>query len=484
MIQAWSGTTSWRSKALLGVVGAVLAVGIGVAAAAFPPLALGIVAAPILLIGAFLWTDAFALLAIGIAPVAYGFVIHTGILDVRFSEVLWCVVFAAMALKSRAIGRPRTSAPPLVKPLVLLLGASVLSTMVSEVPAVSVRETFQLAYLLLMFWALSAGFSTPEKLRRALDVLAVATLLMAVVGLAKVVTGASLIPSVEVFADRGFQVETRFGGLRYAATPQGIEVLRLDAFYQNSVETAAYVSAMIVLLASVLSGSRVTGSRRRAVYWMALLGAILVWMLTGSRMGYVTLAVLIVVLALMRRRTAVLIPVVAGAAMLAVAFPTLLARFQGGLGVTPGSTNAVHYAAWLDALRMFSTKPFLGHGPGAFQEQAGYLYFGGTLTWSPVSGGVHNMLLQAAAEMGFVGFGALVWFVWALLSVLWKAVRQARGGPWLGVAEGMFLAACALVMMNMTTNYLYKDANWTVWGLAYASAVMVGRSVGPRVSEE
>ena len=48
----------------------------------------------------------------------------------------------------------------------------------------------------------------------------------------------------------------------------------------------------------------------------------------------------------------------------------------------------------------------------------------------------------------------------------------------------LLLAVCALVIMNLTTNYFTKDANWTVWGLAYASALMVTRSLRPQVGEE
>ncbi|MCA9969445.1 MAG: O-antigen ligase family protein, partial [Anaerolineales bacterium] len=117
---------------------------------------------------------------------------------------------------------------------------------------------------------------------------------------------------------------------------------------------------------------------------------------------------------------------------------------DGQLVVERGSNvyGRVDYA--VTALRMFARSPIWG---GGFYTYEIWTY---RLRAAPIAH-AHNSYLQALAEMGLIGFGALAWLLWRVWLLLRRAGRRVGAGDvWYGrlwrltAATALFLGFTAL----------------------------------------
>jgi O-antigen ligase len=203
---------------------------------------------------------------------------------------------------------------------------------------------------------------------------------------------------------------------------------------------------MLVPILLVLSLTRLAGEKERMAAGVAAAIMIGTVFLSGSRGGmlaiFVELAFFAVVLLGQRRNPRIVV----GAVVFAVVLVGLL-TWLGGKELTSRvssiSTEArtelsggTRLSIDRDALRMFGNKPVFGWGLGTFpvvypQYRSFYTNF--------FVNEAHNDYLQLLAEMGLLGFGAMVWFI----IVLYRSAMP-KIANWTSDVSGAVTLACTL----------------------------------------
>lgn len=202
------------------------------------------------------------------------------------------------------------------------------------------------------------------------------------------------------------------------------------------------VLTMAVLLGLPVAGLAKSGSRRGSVaVGLIALSIGLVALLTGSRAGWLAIALALVLglgaillhaqgragiaavgRRLLARRAAVGVAAVAVATvlLLAAAFaPAILRRVTEG-----GESARAQYA--ITALRMFGESPIVGTGPGTWVIQRVAATTSGEIDYYIPH--AHNIEVQTLAELGLIGALAGVVLVVSLGVLLRSATRDAD--PW------------------------------------------------------
>jgi len=105
-------------------------------------------------------------------------------------------------------------------------------------------------------------------------------------------------------------------------------------------------------------------------------------------------------------------------------------------------------AHWQAAWGMFSDRPWLGVGIGNYEPVYPAYALPG---WEEPLGHAHNYYLNIAAEAGLVGLAAYLVLWGAAFREAWKTVR-GTGGYWRGVAVGVFGALVHLSVHNFFDN--------------------------------
>jgi O-antigen ligase/tetratricopeptide (TPR) repeat protein len=194
---------------------------------------------------------------------------------------------------------------------------------------------------------------------------------------------------------------------------------------------ALTVSVLLLLIAAAGLGIRTR--TRRLVLLLQLALALFVILVSGSRAGWLALAGALALVGvpwllllfrsgaiprLLARRDARIGLTLLGAAALVVALavgPGITSRIElGGDGGRP-----VYFAT---AMRMYSDSPVLGTGPGTWAaRRIAYTDAGELDFYIPHA---HNVYLQSLAEIGVLGFGALLV---ALACGAWLVLRAVAG---------------------------------------------------------
>ncbi len=192
---------------------------------------------------------------------------------------------------------------------------------------------------------------------------------------------------------------------------------RIFGTFLDPNELAGFLELVIPLGAAAFLSSRAPALRIATGFAVAL--AIMALLLTGSRGGWGSLLVGMLVFGLLAgaafRRTRLALAtgalIVAVAALAALALPTMRVRLLGSLW------DPFRVLTWRGTTRMIADHPWLGIGPGAFEFAYPAYAIGGFTTMA------HQNYLQTAAEMGIPG---LLAFVWMLGAFFWLAARGFR----------------------------------------------------------
>ena len=413
------------------------------------------------------------LIAIGLAPLSSLFIVKVGIFDFRLVQIFWLIVFLrkiVQSLEQRSIRLPKTD---IWKPLVLLILAALLSTLISIQPQISLKELIQLIYLFVMFYTIATSFNRTDLLKKSVNVLAVATLIVTILGLVTVYLGVSPIPVITVDLLNNMNINLDFSNVILSDTSEGFQVMRLHSVNLSSVATAAFLTQMILILFFLLWNSRAIGFEiKKKFYGIVLILSVYAWFLTNSRASIVTLfALLFLGILISGRRRFTLIFLVflfLGILIITPTFSRLKDTF-----ILEASTNPGHIALWYEAIRIFIRNPLLGIGIGMFPfAVTDFLWFFNIQTYTSGLNDVHNMFIKSAAEMGILGVGALIWFFYIFFRDLTKSFLNSRGQTRSVIVLAFLLAALAGFLMNLTTNIFTKEFTWTIWGLAYAAVLM------------
>jgi O-antigen ligase len=209
----------------------------------------------------------------------------------------------------------------------------------------------------------------------------------------------------------------------------------------------------LIIIATVLLGAGVAASLSRG----ALVGVAIALALLALMWSPATRRVLAVTLAV---GLAVVVFGVAGVVprdfteRIAVLFENFLAFNAASIELTPANFALVHRLAhWQAAWAMFQANPLVGVGPGNFDTAYELFHL---QRWPQSLGHAHNYYLNTLAELGIIGFAALMAFLVTVFRRILQAIQWSRSGPMIfrAATVGALGAAVTLSSHNVFDNML------------------------------
>lgn len=384
------------------------------------------------------------------------------------AEALVGFLLAAWLAKMVAAREVRTIYPPLLLPLLIFLGAILLSL----TGGLSLRYGFK--EILKWLEVLGIYLFVSNLIER--EQAKIVVLLMLLAGI-----GQALVGFYQFFGRVGpeaFVVLGRF--------------VRAYGTFEQPNPYGGYLGLVLPLACGLLLGTRRLGIRKfvnsglrahhesansestnlrvtnflLAILGFGLMGAALIMSWSrGAWLGFAA-AFILVNLAHSRRATvlfALLCLLVASALLLGsiqVLPQTIIQRFTNflpylrifdvrGLKVTDANYAVVERMAhWQAAWGMFNDRPWLGVGIGNYEPVYPAYSLPG---WAEPLGHAHNYYLNIAAEAGLIGLGAYLALSGAAFWQAWKVVRTTQG-YWRGMAAGILGVLTHLSVHNLFDN--------------------------------
>lgn len=462
------GVVPQRRSAEVLFVGTA-ALGIGLAAA--------LTGTAVLLVGMTLVVAAFVFVypreaALPIAlltPVANIAVLEVpGVIDIRVHQLMWLTLIASLLVRA-LVRRPLPIVTPPRWLTFSLLGLSAWQLVSAVVNGGGVRalvEVAQIGYFSVILWLLAALVPTVPPERRAA--------ILRAVGAVWVVL---LVASIAYFGLRlDWPVETTYrlgSGLSFKAMGQKVtetglselDVVRMGMFGHPAVSTASILAGVPAAMLALALGLR--RGTDRTLAWLLFGLTCVVLLLTFSRAGWL-FGVLAIVAILWRRgkgESLWAFLVLAAIGLMLLAVPQVSARVQDFSDPDEGSTKS-HIKLWTRAIEYANAQPVFGGGPYSYSQRSINRETGEALP-------VHNFVLEAAAETGWVGAALTVAFVLALLVWGWR--RLSTGPP---ERFALWAGLLVTVLMALTMNGYREDALWA-WG-----GLMVAVAAGERLRSE
>jgi O-antigen ligase len=284
----------------------------------------------------------------------------------------------------------------------------------------------------------------------------------------------------------------------YAAHPyyrQGIQ--RATGLAETGGDPNAIASTLtlaIPVLLVLLKGAR--GIRR--IFLAGILAAIVVCIiLTGSRMGFIMLLLVLLLTAARSAKAKLLVPVML--AFLGIGWLALPAEYQGryqtiaSFAENPleeGSTSAQESAhgriiGFEVAWQMFLDRPLLGVGAGSFplawkRPDTPYNYNGYKGWHQP-----HNLPGQILSELGLVGLLSFGWYLIAVRGELREArahivgtgAADERGTLFIGLAGALGTQLVLLLFGGFSGHNLYRTDWYVVGALAIVTCRLAAQTV-------
>jgi putative inorganic carbon (hco3(-)) transporter len=381
------------------------------------------------------------------------------------------------------------------RPLLLLfafLGAVLLSTFVVEDVPEAVRwlTTFLIEGLLLYFLAANL-FRTPDRLRRALNVL--------------LISGA-ILGGLTLYQESTRAYHRQFGGLaqrnlefeaheRTALQDpfRPAEKIHVSNRAGGPVgEPNRYAQILLVLLPIAYFRAR-SEERRGVRIALAACGALILAgvLLTYSRGAFVTLLLLVALLAATRAIRLRSLALSAAALVLVVAAlaPGYILRVAT-LQETPGLLEGTRESQSEDVMRsrltemlaawsVFVDHPIVGVGPGQYAPVYSERYMSNPdIAFKAIDRPrrAHNLYFELAAETGILGITCFLAMVGLIQIRLWRAWRRWRDEreDLAGLAAGLFVAIWGYLVSAVFLHLSYQRYYWLLLGIAAAALHVLG----------
>ncbi len=374
--------------------------------------------------------------------------------------VLTAVLIVATLL-SLLHGRPRAGASTaLVTPML----AFALITLVSAAAAANPTSALWKSRSLL---SLGLFFVTVVGFRRVAQVRGTLSWFFGAVGLVSlyaILQTAACVTTLELPGWVGWALRVNLDACRVA------HPFRAKGFFSIYMTLAG--SLLIAL--SLLFGTLSVGFRRGQAWLVGPATLALVALgLTHVRSAWVGFAVAVVLLVVLTRRLALLLPIVLAMLVALTVSPALTARLLSMLD--PSDVTARDRLDFWDAgIRMVKAAPLLGFGPGGVREH--YPEFRRPEARKPRTGHLHNNFVQIAAERGLLGLLAWLW-LWVTFffraSRIYRNLPRARAEDRAVVAAS--LAAVAGFLVAGLFEYNFGDAEvidllWVVMAFPFVVA--------------
>jgi len=237
--------------------------------------------------------------------------------------------------------------------------------------------------------------------------------------------------------------------------------------YNTPNAVALYLAPLIGIAASLFLYDRERWVRPASAVFLAIaLGATF---LSLSRGGYLALAAMALVLAVINRYRWYLLPAVVVVGVAVSRVPAIASRLEHEFNLSdPTNTFISRLNLWEATLRMLRDHPIFGSGMFGFRREI-----------QPYRGGVyeenliypHNLVLNTWTETGLLGVVSFLWLMVAAFRVSW---RGWASGPaaWRSIQLGIVLAMIAIVVHGLVDVPYFKNdlaiEFWTFLGLAWA----------------
>lgn len=247
--------------------------------------------------------------------------------------------------------------------------------------------------------------------------------------------------------------------------------------YSTPNAVALYLVPLIGIGASLFLYDRDRWVRPVSAVFLAIgLGATF---LSLSRGGYLALAVMALILAVINRYRWYLLPAVVVVGVVLSRVPAIASRLAHEFNLSdPNNTFVSRVNLWEATLRMLRDHPIFGTG-----------LFGFARSIQPYRGGVygenliypHNVALNMWTETGLLGLVSFVWLLVQAFRVSWTGWTSGPA-PWRAIQLGIVLAMVAIIVHGLVDVPYFKNdlalEFWTFLGLAWAgtrrSAVDIG----------
>jgi len=407
--------------------------------------------------------------------------IRLGAMTVGVTEALIGLVLAAWLAKMIATREIKTVHPPLLLPLLIFLGAILLSLTVTLSLQYSLKEILKWLEVLGIYLFVVNVIGKREA--------KVIVLLILLAGISQALLGiyqffGRVGPEGFLLFDRfmraygTFEQPNPYGGYLGMVLPlayslslgakgygardkgQGIRDKGAAPYslpLASSILTALATTGLVLMLAAML----MTWSRGA---WLGFIAAFVVMNVVRSRRAAALFALALILLSF--------VIVMGGLQLLPEAITQRFLDFLPFLSgvdisrveITPANFAVIERLAhWQAGWDMFSEHPWLGVGIGNYEP----VYPAYALPyWDDPLGHAHNYYLNIAAEAGLVGLSAYLILCAAVFWQVWRAVRRTSG-YWQGVAVGILGILTHLTVHNFFDN-LY------VHGMYVHIAILLG----------
>jgi putative inorganic carbon (HCO3(-)) transporter len=378
--------------------------------------------------------------------------VQLGVMNVGLTEALLALVLAAWLMRMIARREIRVAWPPLGLPMLLFLGAILLSLLVADSVQYSAKEIIKWVEVLALY--LLVANELDGRWTRALVFTFLATgAIAALQGIYQFLFQSG--PEAFILFDRfmraygTFEQPNPYGGYLGLILPLAIGlvaagVLRLGGRVKLWWIVLAGGSGALMLVALIM-----TWSRGAWLGFAAAVAAMILAVVVRSGRG----AVLGTVFGLL----AAYILLAGGLARVPPSITQRFGDFVPYLGVTDvegleitDANFAVleRVAHWQAAWRIWTAHPWLGVGIGNYEPA--YPQYA-LPQWPQALGHAHNYYLNIAAESGVVGLTAYLLLWAAALVAAWRATRRAGGWQW-GIALGVLGVLVHLSVHNFFDN--------------------------------
>ncbi len=237
-----------------------------------------------------------------------------------------------------------------------------------------------------------------------------------------------------------------------------------EALYTSPNSVALFLEPAVAIAAGFVVYSDDHRDRNLAIVWLVFMLAAVI--ATLSRGGFLTLAVLVLVVVLTMRRTRLKLAILGGAVVAAAAIsqiPFVAQRLYRQLDPSyQGNTLEGRLQIWSDTLKMLRARPIFGSGLRAYQTvMQAYVSPGHQPELYP-----HNIFLSMWVELGLLG---LIAFVVLLGLLLWRgwtsyAIADGLARPLLWGTSAAFVAVAVHGMVD--TPYYNNDISLEFWFVA------------------
>jgi O-antigen ligase len=247
--------------------------------------------------------------------------------------------------------------------------------------------------------------------------------------------------------------------------------------YNTPNATALYLVPLIGIAASLFLYDRDRWVRPITGIFLAVsAGAVF---LSLSRGGYLALAAMALILAIVNRYRWYFLPAVVVVGLAISRVPAIATRLEHEFNLSdPQNTFVSRVNLWQATLRMLQDHPIFGSG-----------LFGFAKGIQPYRGGVyeenliypHNILLNMWTETGLLGVIGFLWLLVQAFRVSWRGWTSGPAG-WRAIQLGIVLAMVAIIVHGLVDVPYFKNdlalEFWTFLGLAWAGTRQARAAVG------